>query len=105
MLKDPKQYANLADDPAHARTRDRFRKKMEAKLAEVRQRLGLKNSETAVVHSVPLGTFNSKAQSLGSSSGLLCPLSLKISNAPGHLFDESLKTIQRNNLIVPSSNN
>ncbi|MGB0327026.1 MAG: sulfatase [Akkermansiaceae bacterium] len=43
MLKDPKQYANLADDPAHARTRDRFRKKMEAKLAEVRTNdLGLK---------------------------------------------------------------
>ena len=43
MVKDPKQYTNLADDPAHARTRDRFRKKMEAKLAEVRTNdLGLK---------------------------------------------------------------
>lgn len=43
MEKDPKQYTNLATDPNHATTRDHFRKRMAAKLAEVRTNdLGLK---------------------------------------------------------------
>ncbi|MDA7882544.1 sulfatase [Akkermansiaceae bacterium] len=43
MKKDPKQYTNLANDPAHAEVVARFRKKMTAKLKEVRANdLGLK---------------------------------------------------------------
>ncbi|MEN8848412.1 MAG: sulfatase [Akkermansiaceae bacterium] len=43
MKKDPKQYTNLVKDPQHAEFVSRFRKKMEAKLKEVRSNdLGLK---------------------------------------------------------------
>ncbi|MDA7506391.1 sulfatase [Akkermansiaceae bacterium] len=43
MKKDPKQYTNLVKDPQHAEIVSRFRKKMEAKLKEVRSNdLGLK---------------------------------------------------------------
>ncbi len=43
MKKDPKQYTNLANDPKHAETVTRFRKKMTAKLKEIRTNdLGLK---------------------------------------------------------------
>ena len=43
MKKDPKQYTNLATDPKHAGTVTRFRKKMTAKLKEIRTNdLGLK---------------------------------------------------------------
>lgn len=43
MKKDPKQYTNLAKDPAHARVIARFRREMAAKLAEIRSNdLGLK---------------------------------------------------------------
>ncbi|MDB4304595.1 sulfatase [bacterium] len=43
MKKDPKQYTNLVKDPQHAEIVSRFRKKMEAKLKEVRSNdLGLR---------------------------------------------------------------
>ncbi len=36
MNEDPKQYTNLAEDPAHAETVSQFRTRMNQRLAEVR---------------------------------------------------------------------